>query len=305
MAQKIIIPVLAIAMGVAFVGSVSGTIAWYQFSTRTSTTAAGVTAGVTEHVYISDGTPLRGEAIVWNDHINLGTSNFRPVSYTTGGTFYEQPVYKTPAQSAVSNNTRVIDEVSTVAYAEYNLVFACEDNVNGTVAAVTRNVYLSAFSINYTTALGTADITPAVRVLISGTHSFLIATSAGTTNTHGPLDLNSNSVDDKDGVLVDDSDGSEITYYAGEVDSSYDTVLASSALVTTTDAYVFENKTDKELATTGSASNKNIEAARSNTVNIKIWLEGWALLNSSAIWTNAYFAQNFSVNMQFACEAVG
>ena len=42
---KIVVPTLAIAIGAAIVGSISGTVAWYQYSTRASTAYLGTTAG--------------------------------------------------------------------------------------------------------------------------------------------------------------------------------------------------------------------------------------------------------------------
>ena len=42
---KIVVPTLAIAIGAAIVGSISGTVAWYQYSTRVSTAYLGTTAG--------------------------------------------------------------------------------------------------------------------------------------------------------------------------------------------------------------------------------------------------------------------
>ena len=43
--KKIVVPTLAIAIGAAIAGSVSGTVAWYQYSTRVSTAYLGTTAG--------------------------------------------------------------------------------------------------------------------------------------------------------------------------------------------------------------------------------------------------------------------
>ena len=43
--KKIVIPTLAIAIGAAIAGSVSGTVAWYQYSTRVSTAYLGTSAG--------------------------------------------------------------------------------------------------------------------------------------------------------------------------------------------------------------------------------------------------------------------
>ena len=43
--QKIVVPTLAICLGAALVGSISGTVAWYQYSTRASTAYLGTSAG--------------------------------------------------------------------------------------------------------------------------------------------------------------------------------------------------------------------------------------------------------------------
>ena len=43
--QKIVVPTLAICLGAALAGSVSGTVAWYQYSTRASVAYLGTTAG--------------------------------------------------------------------------------------------------------------------------------------------------------------------------------------------------------------------------------------------------------------------
>ena len=43
--KKIVVPALAICVGAAIAGSVSGTVAWYQYSTRASTAYLGTSAG--------------------------------------------------------------------------------------------------------------------------------------------------------------------------------------------------------------------------------------------------------------------
>lgn len=43
--QKIVVPTLAICLGAALAGSISGTVAWYQYSTRASVAYLGTTAG--------------------------------------------------------------------------------------------------------------------------------------------------------------------------------------------------------------------------------------------------------------------
>lgn len=43
--QKIVVPTLAICLGAALAGSISGTVAWYQYSTRASAAYLGTSAG--------------------------------------------------------------------------------------------------------------------------------------------------------------------------------------------------------------------------------------------------------------------
>ena len=50
--NKIIIPVAALAMGVALVGSVSSTLAWYQYSTKAQAAFIGTSIGESENLEI-------------------------------------------------------------------------------------------------------------------------------------------------------------------------------------------------------------------------------------------------------------
>ena len=49
---KIVVPTLAICLGAALVGSISGTVAWYQYSTRASTAYLGTSAGTSENLRV-------------------------------------------------------------------------------------------------------------------------------------------------------------------------------------------------------------------------------------------------------------
>jgi len=50
--KKVMVSALAVAMGAALVGSISGTIAWYQYSTRVTTAMVGTSAGVSRNLQI-------------------------------------------------------------------------------------------------------------------------------------------------------------------------------------------------------------------------------------------------------------
>ena len=282
--KKIIVSTLALAMGAALAGSISGSVAWYQYSTRASAQVAGVSAGTARNLQIKEGTGS------YSNHINLGTKNFRPVSYKAGS-FYEHPVYKTAQQKEVSTNEITLSDGITkvVAYAEYSFVFKCEDNG----VQVAKDIYLTYLQIENTST--GEDVTPAVRIAIDAENDFLVSNAGGDTATKGKLDIGGKEGTlDKDGWDADDVNGNEVEYTTGA--DKYSTVQPSAVVADATDPYAFNNKSGRLLTTTK-------ESGDSVAVNVKIWLEGWQLFNSSAVWGQEYIAQNFSVNMQFACEA--
>ena len=60
--NKIIIPAAMLAVGVALVGSVSSTLAWYQYSTKAQAAFIGTSIGQSENLEIKTGS---GENIRW------------------------------------------------------------------------------------------------------------------------------------------------------------------------------------------------------------------------------------------------
>lgn len=66
--NKIIIPAAMMAVGIALVGSVSSTLAWYQFSTKAQAAYIGTSVGETENleIKVKDGDPVNNEqAFKW------------------------------------------------------------------------------------------------------------------------------------------------------------------------------------------------------------------------------------------------
>ena len=283
--KKIIVSTLALAMGAALAGSISGSVAWYQYSTRASAQVAGVSAGTARNLQISS-----DDGAHWSNHVDLGSKKFRPVSYNAG-TFYEHPVYKTAQQKAVSTNELTASDSSkVVAYAEYNFVFKCEDNG----AQVVKDIYLSYLEIKHTGGDGSKDITPAVRIAIDADNDFLVSNAGGDTLTQGNLDIGGAVGIDKDGWDANDVNGNAVVYTTGA--EKYTTVQPSAVVADTTDPYAFANTSGRLMTATKASGN-------SVAVNVKIWLEGWQKFSDSAVWDQEYINQNFAVNMQFACEA--
>ena len=50
--SKVIVPTLAIAIGAAIAGSISGTVAWYQYSTRVNVAYLGTSAGTSGNLFL-------------------------------------------------------------------------------------------------------------------------------------------------------------------------------------------------------------------------------------------------------------
>ena len=316
--KKILVSTLALAMGAGLAGSISGSVAWYQYSTRTAASFVGTSAGTIRNLQIS-----KDNGANWSQYVDLATAEapftFRPVSaYGAAGslTFVDHPVYQYATLPALNTNVAGY-------YAEYNLVFKCEDTTsngqNGT-AQVEKAVYLSHFNIaDVNTGSETdqdhLDITPAVRVEIIGeTNSFIISKAGGTTNTSGKLDLNGNGkLDTDEWNTLDATAANQITYMNNANGLSYKSYAQSDVVVNTDDAYSFSyssqesNPQDPEnpinIGLTDRVLTTTQEDGNSAAVTIRVWIEGWQALGEKTVWDKQWLEQNFRLELQFACEA--
>ena len=75
--NKIIIPVAALAMGVALVGSVSSTLAWYQYSTKAQAAFIGASVGESENLEIETANYVSGDSgpKVWKSNLDSAEVN--------------------------------------------------------------------------------------------------------------------------------------------------------------------------------------------------------------------------------------
>ena len=75
--NKIIIPTVAIAMGAALVGSVSSTLAWYQYSTKAQAAFIGTSVGESENLEIETNELKQGSATekVWKTSLTSSDVN--------------------------------------------------------------------------------------------------------------------------------------------------------------------------------------------------------------------------------------
>ena len=292
--KKIVVSVLALAMGAGIAGSISGSIAWYQYSTRAYAVINGTSVGTMGRLGIKLASE---EDTAYTNNKPLDPVNFKPVSVTRNeGTlaFLDQPVYQVPTLPAADPNN--------APYVDYVFNFRFQESSDGSswTDQATRNIYLAHFDVvNDSSA---KDISGAVRVAFYEGNSttakaVLAKDSAKVTTTHGSLDLNGNG--NPDTALYDLSDSDYATNaidYTNGADSYTTDAHASWVLTTAEMANIYTLDTtvaDKALCTTA------------ETLKVRVWLEGWELFGQpgSASWDSSYIAQNFDLQLQFICQA--
>lgn len=226
--NKIVIPTLAICLGAALAGSISGTVAWYQYSTRASTAYLGTSIGASGNLQLR----IKGRT-KWISDLSyqevadwlLAQEKAQLVQPITAGgldkdaalptNFYKNPV----AGRASYQDWLPADEKNYVSL-PLELRFIERDGVTKTVdnkevdeECVEKDVYLSDLLIqpdweNTDGENNRKDLSDAIRVHI---HSFeeddngnpineinrLISNHGGTTVTHGKLDLDADGELDK------------------------------------------------------------------------------------------------------------
>ena len=292
--KKIIVSTLALAMGAALAGSISGSVAWYQYSTRAAAHIHGTAIGTTGDLAVSidnGGTYLHKAEDT--------TAEFLPMSAsgsTAGGlTYYKHPVYQYPSLPTFT------PAAGDDYFVDYKLKFKFleSDETNADATTDTgdliddKEVFLSHFEI----VDGGDEISKAVRIEIIGStgNKFIVSQDGGDVATSGNLDLNNNTKPDKDNWDCLDVDGNLITYKNGSSES-YETVEPADVALTAAemaDPYNISSD-DKVLCMTDASS----------VLTLRIWLEGWTEIDGSTLWdADTVIGQTFDINMQFTCEA--
>ena len=215
--KSIIIPAFALLIGASLAGSISGTIAWYQFSTRVTAAYVGVSGGTSENLKIRLGdTQDHGEWLtrltIADIDAYLASSDYgsKVMPITAGaldkdsalGDFYLNPVY---GQGGEYANWQKAGKENYVKI-PLQLCYVQRDGVkdNGEDAKyLEKEVFLSDLLIQEDKANATdvkEDLSDAVRFHINSfaeadrnvpaNHTNrLISKNGGTTATNGKLDL--------------------------------------------------------------------------------------------------------------------
>ena len=117
--KKIVVSALAIAMGAALAGSISGSVAWYQYSTKAAVQFTGTSIGTEGRLQVKLGTS--GE---YKQYVTpAAAGQFRPISATgsVGSLSYlDHPVYQVAQLPAM--------DAENPGYIDYDLYFKLEEN---------------------------------------------------------------------------------------------------------------------------------------------------------------------------------
>ena len=303
--KKIVVSVLALAMGAGVAGSISGSMAWYQYSTRAYAAINGTTVGTLGRLQLKQSTEAD---TAYADVKTIAAKDFKPSSVKVNNrvlTFLDHPVYQVPTLP-----TADLSDDDNLPYVDYKFNFRFQENTTNsdegwTTKPTARNIYLSHFGvIDSGTAEGHKDVSGAVRAAFyvgdvtgeSAAKAILSkSATAQTTTTHGNLNLNNNNnVDTMKFDLSDDD------YATNAID------YTNGAQSYTTDAHATWIPTAQELANIYDLDDNIGDKAlctTAETLTVRVWLEGWELLNSSASWTKEYINQNFELQLQFVCQA--
>ncbi len=316
--NRIIVPALSLLVGITLAGSISGTIAWYQYSTIANTAYLGMSGGTTGNLQLRlDGgewlTSLRkNDVAAYLAANNLGTK-VQPI--TSGemdkGDALPANLYRNPivgrgeySKWEKADNTNYISLPLELRFVENN--GSGENNI-------AKDVYLSDLYIaadDANTANSKKDLSNAIRFHIASDDgqnqkNFLISKNGGSIATNGKLDLDGDGEIDQaytgnkygfgDGNALEDviyGEGNQVAY-AAKVDGG---ILAGTN----------DQDLDLDNLELDGASKAIGKTLASNSdfleVEITIWVEGWQEFDGSPIWDANYIDSQFDIGFEFATD---
>ena len=304
MTRKLVITSLSLLIGASVAGSITSTVAWFQYATSAQVAYTGTTSHCSKALKIS-----ADNGTTWGNDISLNALHTYPFAPITTGaqaknealprSFYAQPNYRQGAYSHWYT-------ASTDLYAQFTILIKVND-VNTTSPQLANDVYLTDVTIQDATTGGAPDLSSALRVHVATSDSkyFLFAKSTTSTAVGGYLDINNDNKYDTEGY---EWSTTPIIYgEEGAVQTSY---LANDPTIIAAE--------DQYGVLSGGTSIGTTKTSGYLEVTVTIWLEGWALLNvgidhdasgdtinksNTQIWDNAtYVNKKFNVGLTFGVD---
>ena len=331
MKKKIIVSALTLIAGFGLAGSVTSTIAWYQYSTRTNGALVGVSGGVKGNLQMRFIQENQGDDEGWTNKITkeqmaafVGQKDIVPI--TSGNLAKDAALpsffYRNPICGHASQESWKQAQTTNYISIPLELRFV-ETDAAGNTKNLAKNVYLSDLYLEKdANSVTTGDISSALRLHVasysevtpSSKTFHLISKNGGTTATCGYLDLDGDGNDDVDygndksaKYGFTSGTGTKISY--GGTNSqqvSYSaTVDAPSEGISPVIAD-FENDKKEASKLLGSTLTDE-DSGKYLAVVLTIWVEGWAKLpegnNAKAIWDIEEFGKStFDIGFEFEAD---
>ncbi|MDD7613546.1 MAG: hypothetical protein SPJ76_05800 [Candidatus Enterosoma sp.] len=311
---------LSSARGLAFIGSIGGTIAWYQYSTLATAAVSGSSAKCTENLQVAVGTGegLTFKSSLTTDDISAYLQNTRADADKKTVTVLKPVTAGNQEKDATLNGLKSNpvyqhgpyadweDAVNT-DYVTFPLTFRVLDidgnssNSSNTLLNRASKLGLSDITIegkdvDGNNAEGKTDISSAIRVHFSSKDgdddvNRLVSKDGVETVTHGPLDLN------------DDGDVDTMAKYEWDQGTAIDTAIDYGSAGSKETSYSASNISVKDADGINYTNYIGvIPANQTLTVNVTIFREGWQVFEGStaAIWdATKVIGANYRVGRSF------
>ena len=217
--KKLIVSTLSTVMGVSLVGAITGTVAWYQYSTRSTVSFVGTSIQSSENLQISfnKDSGYKNDLLVQdvNNHLASLGNNADLYPVTTGAIgkddalpakFFANPVYQ---RFEYANWIRA-DETAYVQFTIYLKLNEVKNDAAPAVVESPRKVYLNDLLIQDDANNQVADISDAIRVHLASDHAnLLLGKDDADTDVFGALDINGDGRDDTKETIYDFTDMSQ------------------------------------------------------------------------------------------------
>jgi len=300
--KKLIVSSLASAMGLSIVGAITGTVAWYQYSTRSTVAMIGVSAKTAANLQIKVGDgEYKADLTVADINTYLAdqskNANLSPV--TSG----EQAKNAALAGLKAHPLYKVFDDqywgaANQEAYLVLPLTLKWTGEIEGVAqSASNKKIWVNdaLFQADSGNPSGKGDMSTALRVHIAAGSTYMLLSKEGVdTNVYGNLDLN------RDGVL----DSSDVTWKDFQTGTA-SVYGADSKVQEAYDKDDVKPTIDNAGNPTGGVVLGTTNGSGELALTVTIWLEGWQIFGSDATadWDeNTYVGAKFDLGLEFVTE---
>ena len=321
MNKKIIVPTLAMIMGAGLVGSISGTVAWYQYSTRATIQMLGASLGVDRNlqVAITDASateaPAADDTTAWKTEIKtndiktaLSWSKVELQPATPDAAYVKNEAFGAGVKFRTNpkkyqENVTTWREAGATDVASFKLWVRAYENETETLNLVSKKLGLLDLTIKKdATDTTKQDLSGAIRVAITNVtddKTAIFAKGSSSTVLHGNLDLDNDGVADKEyGYDEDPSLAEPLKTLDYGIDGGTGTTynLGSDAVLCTEGSLANGKDT-----ITGGLDLGSTSTSAPIALKVTIWVEGWHSLGGSTLWSVKDYANaKFFLGMTIA-----